>query len=397
MKAGFACKLFGAHQALSGIHDCVVLLHSVVGCNFSTMSFHFTGCDMSDVRQTCTVISDSDIVFNGEGSLRLALDNIRTLYHPEAVFVIQGCVSDIIQDDIRTVCSDFRRDTGLLTIFVEAAGYRGTLQDGYEAALLALLQQIGKSGRSHAIPRVNLIGLGGDDWRLRFDLEAFRALLGDRVSLGTVFGSCTMRDIREAGDADLNLVFGRGTAFAEALRQQFGIPYEEVSYPYGLTGARELWRVLERYFDVDFSEVERKFIEETGAGTQQIYSYLQKLYGIPAAVVGTGARANGLARFLSEELGMEVEVLEKRENVRDIRKFYKRVRESEAALLFGSSFEQELADELEIPLIRFDYPVFDRICISDRPYVGAKGTLCLIEDIFDEIIHGRTTRGALYQ
>ena len=82
MKTASGCKLFGAHQALSGIRDAVVLLHSVVGCNFGSMTFHFASGHMEDVRQTCTVINDSDVVFSGERSLEQALWNVRELYAP---------------------------------------------------------------------------------------------------------------------------------------------------------------------------------------------------------------------------------------------------------------------------------------------------------------------------
>ena len=72
MRPASGCKLFGAYQALGGIQDGVVLLHSVVGCNFGSMSLHVAQ-DMRDIRQTCTVISDSDVVFSGEASLERAV------------------------------------------------------------------------------------------------------------------------------------------------------------------------------------------------------------------------------------------------------------------------------------------------------------------------------------
>ena len=59
--------------------------------------------------------------------------------------------------------------------------------------------------------------------------------------------------------------------------------------------------------------------------------------------------------------------------------------------------ERRLADELEIPLLRFDFPVFDRICLTKRPYIGAEGTLCLLEDLFCEAFAARTLKGAIYQ
>ena len=102
-------------------------------------------------------------------------------------------------------------------------------------------------------------------------------------------------------------------------------------------------------------------------------------------------------RDASRELGFRIEHMAPREEQRELEDFYDKVRWGDSALLFASSFEQELGDELEIPVIRMDYPVFDRVTLSCRPYVGAEGTLCMVEDILNEIMHGRTMKGGLYQ
>ena len=94
---------------------------------------------------------------------------------------------------------------------------------------------------------------------------------------------------------------------------------------------------------------------------------------------------------------MEVVCFARREELSDQEDFYRELRGSESALLFGSSFEQDGADELEIPLIRVDYPVFDEVCLTPRPHLGGLGTLHLLEDIFRGIMNGRTLKGALYQ
>lgn len=102
MRPASGCKLFGAYQALGGIQDGVVLLHSVVGCNFGSMSLHVAQ-DMRDIRQTCTVISDSDVVFSGEASLERAVRSALELFQPSVLFVVSGCVSEMIGDDIPAV------------------------------------------------------------------------------------------------------------------------------------------------------------------------------------------------------------------------------------------------------------------------------------------------------
>lgn len=424
MKAPFGCKLLGAQQALGGIRDGVILFHSVVGCNFGSMAFHFASCDMTEVRQTCTVISDNEVVFGGEHALEKALSSAEELYHPAVIFVVTGCVSDIIQDDVKRIAAAFERTHGRKVIAVEAAGYRGNFQIGYEAGMKALgmlmegpqaekemspmpekgqepKKKVPEKGSEDAekckVPQVNILGIGADDPHHVSDLEALEELFGGKARICTAFSKTDLAGVRRAPGADLNLVFGYGTELAKDMEKRFGIPYVCLDYPYGLTGARQLWKVLETRFGLNFDAEEAAFQARTAEGAKGIYSYLQALYGLPAAVVGSGARVAGLARFLSAELGMEIEVCAKREALQDIEETYDEVRRSEAAFLFGSSFEQELADELEIPLLRFDFPVFDRICLTKRPYIGAEGTLCLLEDLFCEAFAARTLKGAIYQ
>ena len=393
------------------------------------MAFHFAACDMSEVRQTCTVISDSEVVFGGGQAIEKALTSVEELYDPQVIFVVTGCVSDIIQDDVKRIAASFERTHGRTVIAVEAAGYRGNFQVGYEAGMKALgaLMESPKTEENtfkptekksfeiwrktsesekgsndtnmekYRFPRVNILGIGADDPHHASDLEALTELLGGKAGICTAFSQTDLAGVRRASQADLNLVFGYGIELAKDMKKQFGIPYVCLDYPYGLTGARKLWQELGTRFGLNFDEEEAAFRARTADGAKGIYSYLQALYGLPVAVIGTGARADGLAEFLSGELGMEVEVCAKRENLHDIEDVYDEIRQSEIAFLFGSSFEQELADELEIPLLRFDFPVFDRICLTKRPYIGAEGTLCLLEDLFQEAFAARTLKGAMYQ
>lgn len=393
MKAAEGCKLFGAHQALSGIQDSVAVLHSVVGCNFGSLAFH-TACDMADIRQTCTVISDSDVIFGGEASLARALGHVEELYHPEVIFVITGCISDIIQDDVRAVAEHFSGKAQIVT--VEAAGYRGGTAEGYEAGSEALAQLMAPQEKKKD-PVLNLIGLGADDPGAVWDRKAVEGLLGEKARLGTVISRCRVRRLRQAPDAGLNVVLGRGTRLAGTMERRFGVPWREIAYPYGVTGAEELWALLEEQFRLDFSAERRAFRTYTAEGLKPAYAYLQALYGMPAAVIGTRAKCRGMERFLTRELGMEVVCRAVREELEDLEEFYDQVRNLEAAVLFGSSFEAELAEELGIALIRFDYPVFDRFHVAGHPYVGAEGTLRLVEDILNEVMSARTRKGALYQ
>lgn len=402
MKAAQGCKLFGAYEALSGIQDSVVLLHSVVGCNFGTMAFH-AACDMAHIRQTCTVISDTEVVFGGEKSLKKALAYVEELFQPKVIFVITGCISDMIQDDVRSVAQSHKGAAEV--VFVEAAGYRGKMKEGQEAAMKALtdLAEVPVIFSKGDSKKVILAGLGADDFCLAGDTKALQKLAGEKIDL-RVLANTSAEELKKAASADLILTVGYGEAYGKRMNQKYGIPWKALDYPYGLTGAQEMWKILGEHFgDIDsawkaaYEKAEDTFRKHTGETLSKVYSYLQALYSMPAAVIGTASRCRGMKRFLEQELGMEVVVCEEREQITDLEYFYAQVRQSEAAVLFGSSFEKELAEELEIPLVRFDYPVFDRLSLSGRCYVGEEGSLCLVEDILNEIMAARNRKGALYQ
>ena len=384
MKPAYSCKLFGAQQVFTGIQGCVTLLHSVPGCNFGTLAIHAPN-DMARICQTTSALNDEDIVFGGEASLRKALYSIDELYHPELTAVITGCVSDIIHDDVAAVVKGYKGSTEILV--QEAAGFRGTFQDGFEAALLRLADLMSPAEtRPLGKPMVNVIGIGADDPHGSADARAFQALLGPEVALGCVIAQCSLQQLRQASNASLNLVLGRGVSLAEEMKRRFGIPYEVVDYPYGLTGAEEIWSCLSRHLDIDTKPLADAFVRYTGERLKPVYSYLKSLYAMPVSVIGTGARYRGMARFLTQELGAQVLCGQAREELPDLDDFIDRVSASDTALVFGSSFEGEISGKLHIPVFYYDYPVFRRVCITDRPYIGAAGTVNLIEALLNELM-----------
>ena len=65
---------------------------------------------------------------------------------------------------------------------------------------------------------------------------------------------------------------------------------------------------------------------------------------------------------------------------------YDAVRASDAVVIFGSSYEKELcADEGRV-LVRICYPVFDRLQLVPRGYLGAEGLAHLIEEIVSAVL-----------
>ncbi|MFT3876133.1 MAG: nitrogenase component 1 [Propioniciclava sp.] len=408
MKTNQGCRLFGACEALGGIEGNVVLIHSVVGCHFGMLGFHLTR-DMSTTNQACTVVSESDVVFGGEDSLRAALDHVMELYDPAMVTIVTGCVPAIIGDDVQALIDSYDAPVPILAI--DGAGFKGPFEQGYEDALAALadllpddepdawgedLDAWGEQAGDR-VPSINLLGFNQDDYKFDQDLAEFRRMLGGQVALNCVPGRCTVDEIAGLPDAGLTVVLGRGHALARALKERFGVDWVETDYPYGVEGAVRFLTLLEEHLGVDYTDHKREIQQQTLTRIATVFHYLKSLYGRPCAVFGQGARARGLTRFLEEEVGMEVVQIGLFDGPHARERMMEQAERGEAALVFGSSFEGEIADRIGVPLVPYHYPVFDRLALADTPYVGASGALALIEDMLNAVGAARDRRTRLYQ
>lgn len=387
------CYLFGAYRIFSGITDGVTLLHSTIGCNWGTLAHHITS-NQSDIRQACSVILDKDIVFSGEEVLQEALEQAVKLYDCKIIFVLTGCVAEIIGDDIKTTVNSFRDKKKIL--YLDSAGFKGNMNEGYENALIKLFSLMKEPERKRE-KSINIIGVSIDDPKIDADINEIKRMLNGKVEINTILASCTLEELERASEAESNIVFNRGVGLAELMKDKYDIPYINVDYPYGLEGSKNFLNILEDSLKINLEEEKKLLENETLPLIKKTYQYLQHIYGLPVALIGDNVRATGLKKFLINELGLEIEVFNKYEELEDLAEFYDQVRNSNAVMVFGSTYEKKITDELNIPLIRYTYPVIDSISISDRPYVGAKGTINIIEDIINSLLIHTQKKDGLYR
>ena len=369
-------KFFGAFRACSGIRDAVVLTHVPVGCNWGAAMFKTTS-NQSDIRHACTVMHEREIVFGGEEALRKALIRADKLYNTPLLAVVAGDAPAIIGDDIEAVIDSITLNKEV--VWMDAAGFKGTMREGYEEALVHLAQMMKE--RNVIKKSVNLIGFCPDDFKVDADIKEIKRLLNSAgIRVNCVISNCSFNEFVNAPAAELNVVMGQGTKLAEHMKKAFGVPYLEVDYPYGLEGTKEFTNTICEHLGIG-CDTEQEFDLEP---FKRIYLYLHELYGTPVSVIGD-FHAEPIAHFLDCELGFDIEVLASNED--DYFTFEQNVRNSNTTILFGSSFERNIADELRIPLIRFVYPVFDHVCVyEDAPYAGFRGAVCLTEAILNAVM-----------
>ncbi len=97
------CTLTGALSVTTHVRDTVTIVHGPKGCthhNFSLL--HATGFDndrSSLPDLISTGLSESDIIFGGEGALERTLDAVAER-NVGAIFVLSTCIVDTIGDDV---------------------------------------------------------------------------------------------------------------------------------------------------------------------------------------------------------------------------------------------------------------------------------------------------------
>ena len=161
---------------------------------------------------------------------------------------------------------------------------------------------------------------------------------------------------------------------------------------------------MNREVNEEFIAIEKDRIKER---IERIFLFLQGIYDMSVAVVGDAGRAFDLAKFLSDELCLNVKVLAitSRNHISldktktndgyfetlliepDRFEMNEEIKTKGVEMIFGSSMEKKLAWELGVPLFRIFYPVIDEVSISDAPYAGFTGTTHLTEKIINSVIN----------
>jgi nitrogenase molybdenum-iron protein beta chain len=336
---------------------------------------------LNDMRQASTVIYNEDVVFGGKKILKKAMDNIINMYNPKILFIISGCVSGILGEDFEAEIRKYSE--GREIVYIKAPGFICSMDEGQIEAIklmINLMQCERKKTKS-----INLIGLLSDDYMVNADINNIKKMLGNKVDINSIIPFDNIENIKAAPSAVLNVVFKGFESIGDLMERKFNIPYIVVEYPYGIENSKNFIKEIYSFFNLEYKEELRKKEEYTIAVLKNIYDYIRHLYSIPCAVFGDSLRASAMKKFLEDELGMDVQVYYERGD-NDMNEFKKILKSSAASILFGSSFEREIAEELEISFIRYVYPIFDSISIGNRGYVGFYGVINLIEDLINSFM-----------
>ncbi|AKB39586.1 Nitrogenase FeMo-cofactor scaffold and assembly protein NifE [Methanosarcina mazei WWM610] len=314
-----ACVYSGARVVLNPVTDAVHLVHGPIGC--AGYTWDIRGAKSSGVETNrssfSTDMKEIDVVFGGEKKLSNAIDELAGIYRPPVIFVYSTCIVGIIGDDLEAVCKTASKKHNIPVIPVKSEGFKGNKSDGYKAACDALKQLIKRPEEKKPEeipevnrPKINILGdfnVAGDVWLVKPLFEK----MGIEVIV-SMTGDSTAESISRAAEADLNLVqcSGSMTYLAKWMQQEYGIPYQTVSF-FGIEDISIALRKTAEYFG---SEEMKKIAEEilkveTNRIMPEISRVRESVKGKKAAIyMGGPAKALTLIKGFAE-LGMEVVII----------------------------------------------------------------------------------------
>jgi nitrogenase molybdenum-iron protein beta chain len=419
------CQPIGAMYAALGIHRCLPHSHGSQGCaayHRSTLTRHYK----EPVMAGTSSFTEGASVFGGQANLVQAINNIFTIYEPEVIAVHTTCLSETIGDDIPQIIAKAREDgkipPGHYVIHANTPSYVGSHVTGFANMVKGMVDYFAEAN-GHKEGRVNII----PGYVEPCDMEEIKRLcrkLGvpvimfpdtsnvlnspqtGRFSMYPA-GGVTVAELKEVGGSMGTVALGplASGAAARSLDAKCKVPCEILDLPIGLKATDAFIDTLRQIAGVtvpDSINIER------GRLLDVITDMHQYFFGRTVALAGDPDQLISLTQFLVDidmwpihivtgtpGKKFEKKILEITKDVPhpvnvkaggDMFLLHQWIKNAPVDLLMGNTYLKYIARDEDIPLVRFGFPILDRIGHSYFPTVGYRGGLHLLEKILDALL-----------
>jgi nitrogenase molybdenum-cofactor synthesis protein NifE len=399
----------GATLAYLGIDNMLGLLHGAQGCSTFIrlqLSRHFR----EPIALNSTSMSEDMAIFGGWENLKTGIGRVIEKFGPEIVGVMTTGLTETMGDDVRSAIAQFRSEhpehDGVPVVWASTPDYCGSLQEGYAAAVEAIVRTIPEPGvkipgQVTLLPGAHLSP--ADVEELKAICEDFGldpvvipdpscALDGhiDATVSALSTGGVTVSRIRQAGRSSATLFFGDSLAkAARLLTERCGAP----SYGFtSATGLAEVDRLMIVLAELANAPIPQKYLRQRSrlcdAMVDSHYQFGRKKIalalegdllktltpflhsmGCDIQLAISASRVIGLGELPCETVLVgDLEDLEEQAGGGD--------------LLVANSNGRQAASALGISNhLRAGYPVFDRIGAHQRTWVGYRGSMQLIFEV----------------
>lgn len=424
----FTCQPCGAQYASIGIKECIGIVHGGQGCvMFVRLLFsqHFK----ESFEIASSSVHEDGAIFGALNRVEEAVDVLLMRYPDVKVIpIISTCSTEVIGDDIDGVVIKMNetllpekypgREVHLIPIHTPS--FVGSMVSGYDVAVKDFVSYFAK--KSEPSEKINLI----TGWVNPGDVTAIKHLLAEMdVEANVLFeietfdaplmpsgnhvahGETTVEDLIDTANAKGTIALNRyeGGSTAKYLQDEFGIPMIIGPTPIGI---RNTDTFLKNLSEMTGKPIPESLVRERGIAIDAITDVAHMfLADKKVAIYGNPDLVIGLAQFC---LDMEMKPVllllgDDNPNYKDdprIQEFEKnldykmeiitnadlwelenRIKNDglEVDLILGHSKGRFTAMDMNIPMVRVGFPVYDRAGMYRYPVLGYAGAMWLAETI----------------
>jgi len=399
----------GATLAYLGVDGMLALLHGAQGCSTFIrlqLSRHFK----ESIALNSTAMSEDSAIFGGWENLKRGLGRVVEKFRPGVVGVMTSGLTETMGDDVRSAIVQFRKENPahdlVPVVWASTPDYCGSLQEGYAAAVEAILGTLAEGGERipdqvYLLPGAQLTP--ADVEEVKGLVESFgltvltvpdiaNALDGhidDEVSpLST--GGIPVEEIRKAGRSVATIYVGDSLAKAAlALKASFAVP----AYGFtSLTGLVEVDRLVATLSAITGRPAPERLRRWRSRLMDAMADSHYQLGRKKVAIALESDHLKGMTRFLAG-MGCEVQAALAATRTRGLdalpceNVFVGDLEDLEQAgkgadLLVANSNARQAAATLGIKAhLRAGLPVFDRLGAHQKVWVGYRGTMNLVFEV----------------
>jgi nitrogenase molybdenum-iron protein beta chain len=419
------CQPIGAMYAALGIHRCLPHSHGSQGCcayHRSMLTRHYK----EPVFASTSSFTEGSSVFGGQANMLQSITNIFSVYEPDVIAVHTTCLSETIGDDLAQITTKAREEgkipEGKHVINASTPSYVGSHVTGFASMVKSMVTSFSKStGQKENY--INLIPgyVEPSDMvevrRIADEMEIDTIMFPDTSGIlngplngkGGMYpeGGTTVNDLMYTGDAKATIALGplsSGPA-AKTLDTKCKVPCEILDIPVGLLATD---RYVQKLSEVSGKPVPDSVAYERGQLVDIISDMHQYFYDKKVAVsadpdiliplveflisvdmkpvhIVTGTPGKKILKRLKEltdSLPYDVNI----SVPGDLFKLHQWIKNEPVDLLIGNTYMKYIARDEDTPLIRYGFPIVDRVGHSYFPTTGYKGGIRLLEKILDAIL-----------
>lgn len=421
------CQPIGAMYAALGLHSCIPHSHGSQGCcsyHRSTLTRHYK----EPVIATTSSFTEGASVFGGQANLVQAIDNIFTIYNPDMIAVHSTCLSETIGDDLPQIISKAKESgkipEGKRVIYCNTPSYIGSHVTGFSNMLKGIVREFAVFSETKK-DIINVL----PGWCEPSDMREIKRICSEMGQKIIMFpdtsdtldtpqtGAYTMypkggskqEDLMQMGSAKHTLSLGNFTSSeaAKDIDAKCKVKFTDLDIPIGL-------KATDRFIDALHTAgeliVPESIEDERGRLLDMITDMEQYFAGKRVALFGDPDDIVPMAEFLVDlnmkpvyiVTGTPGKYTEERlkEILKDIPEakirqgaqadmflMHQWIKEESVDLLIGNTYGKYIARDEDIPLIRFGFPIVDRVGHSYFPKVGYMGAMRLVEKFLDAILN----------